>query len=140
MTIINLRDFYPWYQQDEFVNVPEVIAAELMAGRRYERQHAQRMKRNNSQYSLDAEDGIENAILYHDMEPWAVIELMERHCRLCRALNSLPEIQGRRVEAHYILGMSKREIAESEGVSISAVDQSISRGLRAMKIFLKKFD
>jgi RNA polymerase sigma-70 factor (ECF subfamily) len=140
MATINLRDFYPWYMQDEFVEVPEVVAAELLAARRYERQHARRMQRNNSQYSLDAEDGIENAVLYHDMSPWAVIEMMERHCRLCRALNSLPEIQGRRVEAHYLLGKSKREIAESEGVSVSSVDESISRGLRAMKIFLRKFE
>jgi RNA polymerase sigma-70 factor (ECF subfamily) len=140
MATINLRDFYPWYRQDEFIDVPEVIVSELLAARRYERQHARRMQRNNSQYSLNAEDGIENAVLYHDLEPWAVIEMMERHCRLCRALNSLPEIQGRRVEAHYLLGKSKREIAESESVSVSAVDQSISRGLQAMKIFLRNLE
>ena len=32
MATINLRDFYPWYQHNEFVDVPDVIAAELMAG------------------------------------------------------------------------------------------------------------
>ena len=37
MTTINLRDFYPFYTHDEFVEVPEVIAAELIADRRYER-------------------------------------------------------------------------------------------------------
>jgi len=58
---------------------------------------------------------------------------MERHCRLCRALNSLPEIQGRRVEAHYLLGISRKEIADSEDVTENAVNKSIEKGLRAMK-------
>ena len=94
MAIINLRDFYPFYTHDEFVDVPEVIAAELLAGRRYERVHARRMKRNNSQYSLDAEDGIEAEAVFHSLDPLEIILFMERFCRLCCALNSLPEIQG----------------------------------------------
>ena len=62
---------------------------------------------------------------------------MERHCRLCRALNELPEIQGRRVEAHYLLGKSVQEIAKEEGVSEIAVHKAIRKGLEAMKKFLK---
>jgi len=58
---------------------------------------------------------------------------------LCRALNSLPEIQGRRIEAHYLLGMSQRQIAEAEGVSLNSVSISIRRGLQAMKNYLNKF-
>lgn len=106
MATINLRDFYPFYNHDEFVDVPEVIAAQLLAGRRYEKAHDRRTKRNKAQYSLDAEDGIEADVIYHDMSPYAVIEMMERHCQLCHALNSLPETQGLRIEAHYILGVS----------------------------------
>ncbi len=48
-------------------------------------------------------------------------------CRLCNALNSLPETQGRRVEAHFILGMSKADIARAEGVAKSRVSESIER-------------
>jgi RNA polymerase sigma-70 factor (ECF subfamily) len=48
-------------------------------------------------------------------------------------LNSLPEIQGRRIEAQYILGKSRKEIAVAENVSVSAVSASISQGLREMK-------
>lgn len=65
---------------------------------------------------------------------------MERHCRLCRALNELPELQGRRVEAHYLLGKSVREIAEEEGVGERNVRKSIQRGLEGMKKFLRKLD
>jgi len=140
MTTINLRDFYTWYTQDEFVDVPEIIAEELLAGRRYEKSHERHLRRNKAQYSLDAEDGIENAkIVYGERSPHEVLEMMERHCQLCRALNSLPEIQGRRVEARYILGMTTKEIAESEGVSEHSIRKSIKRGLEAMRIFYNKF-
>lgn len=141
MTTINLRDFYSWYKQDIFVEVADEIATELFADKRYHKAHDRRIKRNKAQYSLDAEDGIETvAINYGEMSPGVIIEMMERHCQLCRALNSLPEIQGRRIDARYILGMSQREIADSEGVSLNSVNVSIKRGLQSMKTFLKKFD
>ena len=41
---------------------------------------------------------------------------METFLRLWNALNSLPEIQGRRIDAYIILGKSIKEIAEAEGV------------------------
>jgi len=65
---------------------------------------------------------------------------MERHCNLCQALNSLPEVQGRRIEAHYLLGKSQAEIAEAEGVTKGSVSISITRGLAAMNFFIKNFD
>jgi len=59
---------------------------------------------------------------------------------LCRALNSLPEAQGKRIEAHYILGMSKADIAKAEGVRESAVRESIERGLQNMKKYLRNLE
>jgi len=133
---INLRDFYPWYTHDEYAEVPEVIAAELFTDRRYEKNHERAMRRNNV-LSLDAEDGTNEAasILSSD-NPEIVFGLMERCCRLCRALNSLPEKQGRRVDARYLQGMSVQEIAEAENVSESSVKESIDRGLKAMRKIL----
>ncbi|MFT3984636.1 MAG: hypothetical protein QM697_12065 [Lachnospiraceae bacterium] len=54
MAKINLRDFYPWYTQDEIVDVPDVIAAELFTDRHYYKAHERRVKRNKAQYSLTA--------------------------------------------------------------------------------------
>ncbi len=137
MATINLRDYYPWYTQDEFVEVPDVIAAELFADRRYHRTHERRMRYNKT-YLFDAETENEAAALVYSTDsPEAVFQKKEQHCRLCRALNSLPDIQGRRIEAHYILGKSRKNVAATEGVSESAVNQSIERGLRAMKKFLR---
>ena len=61
------------------------------------------------------------------------LERMETFLRLWNALNSLPEIQGRRIDAHIILGKSIKEIAEAEGVHEESIRQSIKRGLERMK-------
>jgi len=132
--IINLRVYYPFYTQDEFLEVSEEIAAELRANVMYEKHHKQNLRRHKAFYSLDVEDGIEaSALVCFNDNPERIFAMMENHCRLCRALNSLPEIQGRRVEAHFYLGKSRKEIADAEGVSESSVNESIDRGLRTMR-------
>jgi RNA polymerase sigma-70 factor (ECF subfamily) len=137
MATINLREFYPWYTQDEFVEVPDVIAAELLADRRYHRTHERRMRYNKT-YLMDADTEAEaSALVYSTDSPEAIFQMKEWHCRLCRALNSLPEIQGRRIEAHYILGMSQKDIAAAEGVSVEAVSKAIGKGLDSMKKYLR---
>ena len=54
------------------------------------------------------------------------------------ALAQLPPTQARRVYQHYLLGMSKAEIAAAEGVGRSRICCSVERGLAAMKNNLKK--
>ena len=137
MAIINLRDFYYWYTQDEFVEVSDEMAAELFAARNSDKAHARRMRRNDV-YSLDRDDGIEaSAIICSTDNPEAIFDKMDQHCRLCRALNSLPEIQGKRIEAHYILGKTQRDIARAGGVNERRVRVSISKGLANMKKYLE---
>ena len=136
MTTINLRDFYPWYIQDQFINVSDEVAAELLAVKRYEVAHQRRITRNKAQYSLDCDDGIEYSACLSEPTPQELLERKETFCRLCRALNSLPEVQGRRIDACIILEKSVKEVAEAEGVCEDTVRQSIKRGLERMrKIF-----
>ena len=59
MTTINLKDFYPWYPHDEYIEVSEEVADELRASRLYEAAYQRRIVRNKAQYSLDCDDGIE---------------------------------------------------------------------------------
>lgn len=139
MTTINLRDFYYWYLTDEPVVVSEAVAEELLAGKRYEPTHQRRLKRNNAQYSLDAGDGIENSACEFEPSAQDILDRKEDFERLCRALNSLPETQGRRIDACIILGKSCREVAEVEGVSVKCVSVSIQRGLESMRKYLKSF-
>ena len=140
MVTINLKNFYPWYTHDEYVDVSDEVAEELFADKRYEKANRRRVYRNKAQYSLDAGDGIENAVCQSDPPPCEVIEHGQNTCRLCRAINSLPETQGKRIEAHYILGMSKADIAKAEGVRESAVRESIERGLQNMKKYLRNLE
>ena len=133
MTTINLKEFYPWYTHDEYIEVSEEVADELRASRLYEAAYQRRVIRNKAQYSLDCDDGIEYSACLSEPTPQALLERMERFCVLWNALNSLPEIQGRRVDACVILGKSYREVAEAEGVHEESVRQSIKRGLERMK-------
>ena len=138
MTTINLKDFYYWYIVDELVEVPDEVAEELMAGKRAEAAHAERVRYNKAYYSLDCDDGIEYSACLHEPTPQELLDRVEVFVRLWNALNSLPEIQGRRVDAHLILGKSFRQIAREEGVSKSAIRDSIHCGLERMKKYLRK--
>lgn len=136
MTTINLREFYPWYTQDESIEVTDEVAETLRSDKLYEAAHQRRIKRNNAQYSLDCDDGIEYSTCPHEPSPKGLLECKETFCRLCRALNSLPEAQARRIDACIILGKSVKEVAEAEGVHEESVRQSIERGQeRIRKIF-----
>ena len=135
---INLRDFYSWYKQDEFVEVSDETETELLADKRYNKTHERTMRRNKV-FSLDAEDGTEaQAVTCQTDNPEAIFTMLENHYRLRQALSSLSEIQGRRIVAHFMLGISRKEIAQAEGVSESAITKGINRGLRTMKENIEK--
>ena len=138
MTTINLKDFYYWYLTDELVEVPDEVAEELIASKRREAAHAERVRYNKAYYSLDCDDGIEYSACLHEPSPQELMDRKELFFRLWNALNSLPEIQGRRVDACVILGKSYREVAMAEGVSKTSVQESVQSGLAAMRKYLKK--
>lgn len=131
-----MRDFYPWYIEDQFIEVSDEVAEALRSDKLYEAAHRRHVKRNKAQYSLDCDDGIEYSACIYETTSQELLERKEMFCHLCRALNSLPEAQGRRIDACVILGKSCREVAEVEVVDISAVRKAIQRGLRSMKNLL----
>ena len=77
-------------------------------------------------------------MLRQPMTPDEYMEAHETTLALYDALIQLPPTQARRVYQHYLLGMSKAEIAAAEGVGRSRICCSIERGLAAMKNILKK--
>ena len=133
MTTINLKDFYYWYIQDQFIEVADEVAEALTASRRQEAAYVERARYNKAYYSLDCDDGIEYSACQHEPSPQELLDRKELFFRLWNALNSLPEIQGRRIDAHIILGISIKEIAEADGVHEESVRQSIKRDLERMK-------
>jgi len=139
MTTINLRNYYPWYKHDEYIEVPDEVAAELKADKLYEASYQRQLMRNKAHYSLDCDDGIEYTACLANPTPQELIERMELFYYLWNALNSLPEIQGRRVEACVILGASYREQARIEGVGKSSIRMSVLYGLENMRKYLKNY-
>ena len=59
MTTINLKDHYPWYTEDTFIEVSDEVAAFLEEDKRLQINYAQYIRDNKAFYSLDAGDGIE---------------------------------------------------------------------------------
>ena len=136
MTTINLKRYYPYMTENVMLEVSDEIAAALSMGGRlcdsYKRQ-----KRRNGECSLDTDPGFEADVLRQPMTPDEYIEARETTFALYDALTQLPPTQARRVYQHYLLGMSKAEIAAAEGVGRSRICCSVERGLAAMKNILK---
>lgn len=137
MAIINLRDYCPFYTMDSFIEVPDEIAEAMAEFDRKEAAYRLRTYRHKAYYSLDREDGIEHSALFVSLSPCEIYErkvtMQEPHA----AISSLPDKQAKRIYAHFVLGMSKTDIARAEGVDEKVVRLAIEPGLRNMEKFLK---
>lgn len=137
MTIINLRDFYPFYITDSFIEVPDEVAAAMAEFDRKEAAYRLRTYRHKAYYSLDREDSIEHSALFVALSPCEIYERKVTMQELHAAIASLPDKQAKRIYTHFILGMSKTDIARAEGVNAKVVRLAIERGLRNMEKYLK---
>lgn len=112
MAKINLRDYYQFYKSDFFVNVSDEVEAALLEAERLEQNYIRRRFYNNAYYSLDANDGIGNDIIFLSLSPYEIYERKITVEQLHIAIASLPDKQAKRIYAHYILGISKSGIAK----------------------------
>ncbi|RGC79166.1 sigma-70 family RNA polymerase sigma factor [Faecalimonas umbilicata] len=118
MKKVNLRDLYPdAYKTDHFVEVTEDVLETIRAAERAEAAYDRRMYRYKVHYSLDCDNGIENAILMKPQTPELLLE--EKQLR-------------EQLYARYYLGMRVSEIAVTEDVDPSRVRDSIRRGLKQL--------
>lgn len=139
MTTINLRDYYPIYKEDTFIDVSDEIATFLAEEKRLQTNYDQYIRDNKAFYSLDVGDGIEADALDKPEQPDEAYARAELVRLLEEALATLTDDQRRRVYEHIIMERSNFSIATDEGVDASTVRQTISRGLKNLKKFLKKF-
>ena len=131
MKKVNLRDLYPdVYKNDHFVEVTEDVLETIQAAERAEAAYDRRVYRYKAHYSLDCDNGIENAILMKPQTPEMLLEEKQFQEQVYAAVMKLPEKQAKRIYARYYLGMAVNEIAEVEGVDPSRVRDSIRRGLK----------
>ena len=133
MKKINLRELYPdVYTIDFFVDVTEEVMETIRAAERAEATYDRKMYRYKAYYSLDCDNGIENAILMKPQTPEMLLEEKQLREKLYAAVMALPEKQAKRIYARYYLGMTVNEIAEVEGVDPSRIRDSIRRGLKQL--------
>lgn len=138
MTTINLRDYYPFYKEDAFIEVSDEIAELLHRFDLEDEAHRIRVLRAGAYYSLDCGDGIENDAMDKPVTPDELLERELTSKLVWEALASLSEIQRRRVYENIVNGKSKAEIAADENVSKTSVGESVGRGLANLRAFLKK--
>ena len=139
MKEINLRNYYPHYATDRFVEVPDEVFAILEDFKRQEESYQRSLRRYKAFYSLDADNGIEKGILFEQPSPFELLEQQRMIALLYQGLATLPEKQRQRIYAHYFLGMSKTAIARQEGCDPSSVRDSIKRGLVRLEKFFEDF-
>jgi len=111
------------------VEVEEATARELRQFELNENAYILRRYRNRAYFSLDREDDIEQEAVLSAASPEELLLQRASREELYKALCQLPDKWVRRIHAHYMLGMSKVEIARSEQVDESTVRKSIERGL-----------
>ncbi|MEG0900344.1 MAG: sigma-70 family RNA polymerase sigma factor [Oscillospiraceae bacterium] len=139
MKRINLRDYYPFYTQDTFIELPDELVDIFDAYNKAENAYTRQKYRYKAHYSLDRGDGIEHDILFVSLSPDEIYERKLTTEQLHAAIAALPDKQAKRIYAHYFMGMSKTAIAKAEGVSKATIGESINRALKGIEQHLKRF-
>lgn len=146
MQTINIKEYYPFCNEDIYVEVSDEIVEAFLLDKRAEAARERKMYRYKAFYSLDCDDGIENAAIgWKQPSPEELLMRKEEEQeylltlkRLEEAIAHLSEVQARRVRARYLLGMKVIEIAAIEGVVPSCVGDSIKAGLKNIRKYFEK--
>lgn len=138
MKMIILNDYYPHLTERITMEVSDEIAVTLSTGGRLGDSYKRR-KREHDECSLDSTPGFEADVTFPPLTPEQVMVNRENRAAIHAAIDQLPPIQARRVYAHYILGISRADLARAEGVGISRISGSIDRGLLNLKNILENF-
>ena len=137
MKKVNLRDLYPdVYKTDAFLEVTDEVQAVFQSDERAEAAYERKMYRYKAYYSLDCDNGIEDAVVHRSPTPEEVLEDKQLCDQLYAAVMELPDKQAKRIYARFYLDMSVKEIAQAEGVDPRRVRDSIHLGLKKLvKVF-----
>jgi len=140
MKRINLKDYYPFYQQDYSIDVSDDLAELFKRDMAKEATHKRKLRFHHAYYSLDRNDGIDKSIIYVSRSPEEIYERKLTREQLHAAMETLTDKQAKRIYAHFFLGLSKSDIARNEGVDCCHVSRSIDLALKKMGKYLKSID
>ncbi|MNW32568.1 Sigma-70, region 4 [compost metagenome] len=133
---INLKDLYPFYTTDVWVEVDEEIVEEMRRFDNLDSAYKLRAYRHRAYYSLDVNDGMEHQVLFPIRSSEMEFEDAWLREEIYKAMSQLSEKSFRRIYAHYFLGLSKVAIAQIEKVDERAVRKSINSGLKKLSRLL----
>ena len=142
MATINLRDIYPYYNGDVFVDIPDEVLDVMEDCERKEEAYKRYLRYHKVTLALDADNArhIEADVLDKPKTPHEIIDGKVTSMLLHQAITQLPDKQAKRIYAHYLLGISKADIALAEGVSVQIVRRSIINGIKSIrKNLMSKF-
>ena len=138
MKRINLKDYYPHYVEDFYIEVPDELAELLRFYNSKEATYERKLRYHHACVSLDQHQGFEQDIIYVSLSPEEIYERKVTREQLRAAMETLTDKQAKRIYAHFFLGLSKSEIARTEGIGREAICESINQGLGKVERFLKK--
>ena len=139
MKKIRLKDEYPWFSSDDFIEVSDEIAEVFASFSRYEKAYAEKLRYHRAFYSLDADNGIDKEIVFLSATPHEIYERKVTQEEIYIAINQLPGKQAKRIYAHFFQDIPIVQIARMEEVDESSVRESIERGLRRIEKIFKNF-
>ena len=128
MTTINLKDFYYWYTQDQFIEVSDEVAEVFVSDARHEMAYQRRLSRHKAQYSLDCDDGIEYSACLHEPTPQELLERMELFIRLWNASTLCRKARGAGLMPTSFLERASRKLPRPRAYmrSLSASRSSVA--------------
>lgn len=91
MEIINLRDYYPFYNEDTFAEVTDEVAAQLRRFELDDAAHRIRSYRAKAYYSLDRGDGIECEAINKPPTPDELLDREQISMLLREAMSTLTQ-------------------------------------------------
>ena len=139
MKKIRLKDEYYWCGNDEYIEISDDVFAVMLESRRIDEREMNKRSYHKAHYSLNAGDDIEKEAVFRIETPEELYERKLEKTELYAAMSLLPDIQYKRITAHYFHNMSFSQIGRIEGVSHTAVRLSIQYELRKLEKILKDY-
>ena len=120
MKKVNLRDLYPdVYKTDAFLEVTDEVQAVFQSDERAEAAYERKMYRYKAQYSLDCENGIENAVLRKLETPEMLLEEKQLREQIYSAVMALPEKQAKRIGKNFLIKFHLKRLFFAPFVSVN---------------------
>ena len=116
MAIINLRDYYPFYTSDCFMEVSEEVAEMFKEFDRKEAAYRLRTYRHKAYYSLDRDDGLEHEAVFVALSPH---ELYERKV-------TMQELHRTSGKGRHIHALSQRRFSMTQAVTYERETKSVA--------------